>query len=234
VNDSEIRLHLRYLFRGAAGLVFVVTLWILIGRWAERMEFGFLRISSNPATTPAEKPNPDALVTVSRSRAAIRFPDQRQAFRAGEEISQTFVLSSPIPSNSHRLEFFVSGDQRERAIPLLVTDFVLWKDLPIEYFVTVNGKVVSEGSVEQLSRPFFLDIPASFFNSPNALSSEAVEVGLKLRCTRDFSVPQQIPPALAFEYPFYRDGSADSESNNLPPDHGSEIRVYKHTSSVSR
>ncbi|MEI7699519.1 MAG: hypothetical protein WCK86_06980 [Planctomycetia bacterium] len=232
MKDSKIRLHLRYLLRGATGLVLIVTLLILAGRWAERLELGFLRIM--PGVSLAENTNRDAVVMVSRSRAAIRFPDQLKAFRAGDEVSRIFVLSSPVPSTAHRLGFFVSGDQRARAIPLLVTDFVFWRDLPIEYSVTVNGKVVSDGPIEQLSRPFFLDIPARFFISPDSLPSNAVKIGLKLRCIRDFTLPPQIPPALAFEYPFYRDGSAGSGSGSVSSEHGSDIRVYKHTSSVSR
>jgi hypothetical protein len=196
------------------------------------MELGFLRII--PGVSLAQNPNRDAVVTVSRSRAAIRFPDQLRALRAGDEVSRVFVLSSPVPSTAHRLAFFVSGDQRARAIPLLMTDFVLWKDLPIEYSVTVNGKVVSDGPIEQLSRPFFLEIPSSIFTSAGTSTSDDVFVELKLRCIKDISILPAIRAALAFEYPFYRDGSADSRSNNQPSEQASAIRIFKHVSSASR
>jgi len=227
VKDSEIRLHLHYLLRGSAGVLFIVTLWILTGRMAESMELGFLRIRILPETNSMGKSSRDAVVTVSRSCAAIRFSDQRQDLLTGEEVSQTFLLSSPVPSMAHRLEFFVTGDQRARAIPLLVTDFVLWKDLPIEYSVTVNGKVVSNGPIEQLSRPFFLEIPAVFFARQNGFSSDSVQVCLTLKCTQSCALPS-IAPALAFEYPFYGNPDSERASGNVPLEDESLIRVYNH------
>lgn len=234
MTDSEFRLHLRYLLRGTASLLFLATLWILIGKWAERMELGFLRISLVPGANPVKKSNGDAIVTVSRSRAAIRFSDQKQVLHAGEEISQAFVLSSASPSKTHRLEFFISGDMRARAAPMMKREINLWKDLPIEYSVSVNGRIVSQGPVEQIFRAMFLDIPPNFLISAGTLSSDNVIVLLKLRCIKDVSILPPIRTALAFEYPFYRDGSADRGSNNLPSEHAPDIRIHNDSVNISR
>jgi hypothetical protein len=147
--------------------------------------------------------------------------------QSGDVSTKTFRLSSDFPSLNHRLGFFVSGDQRARPLPLLKTDFVLWKDMPVEYSVQVNQKVVAAGRVEELSRAFFLEIPAECLTFSENNKLKDVQVALTLRCLSDCEI-SAIPPALAVEYPFYSAASAAESATNPASRTAPEIRVHRH------
>lgn len=208
------------------GLVLLSTVWLTVGRWADQRNMGFARFVPLPAvgTSLSEQAT---RFTVSRSHASIQFSGSMRRLQAGDISTRTFRLSSKFPSTNHRLGFFVSGDQRARPLPLLKADFVLWKDMPVEYSVQVNEKVVATGRVEELSRAFFLEIPAECLTFSENNNSNDVQVTLTLRCLNDCEIPA-IPPALAVEYPFHATATAANSSDNAYSGTAPEIRAYRH------
>ena len=204
------------------GLVLLTTCWMAIGRWADQRHMGFVRFVPQPADGDSIS-EPASRFTVSRSHASIGFSRSMRRLQAGDLSTKTFRLSSNFPSEDHRLGFFVSGDQRARPLPLLKTDFVLWKDMPVEYSVQVNQKVVATGRIEELFRAFFIEIPGEFLSS----WENDVQVALTLRCLSDCEIPA-IAPALAVEYPFYFTGPVANSSDNADSGVVRLIRAYKH------
>ena len=208
------------------GLVLLSAAWLTVGRWADLRNMGFTRFITLPdvGTSMSEQAT---RFTVSRSHASIQFSGSMRRLQAGDISTKTFRLSSNFPSPNHRLGFFVSGDQRARPLPLLKADFVLWKDMPVEYSVQVNEKIVAIGRVEELSRAFFLEIPAECLKFSEKNNSNDVQVVLTLRCLNDCEVPA-IPPALAVEYPFYTTATAANSAVNVDSGTVPKIRAYRH------
>ncbi len=223
---SVIRQHLQWLLWGTMGLVLLAIGWMAAGRWADQRNMGFARFVPLPAVA-ASMSDLATSFTVSRSHASIRFSGSMRRLKAGDVSTKTFQLSSNSPSPDHRLGFFVSGDQRARPLPLLKADFVLWRDMPVEYSVQVNEKVVATGLVEELSRACFLEIPADCLTFSENNKSNDVQVALTLRCLSDCEIPA-IPPALAVEYPFYSAASAAESATNPASRTAPEIRVHRH------
>lgn len=221
-----IRQHLQWLLRGTMGLVLLVIGWMTAGRWADQRNMGFARFVPRPAVA-ASMSEQATRFTASRSHASICFSGSMRRLKAGDLSTKTFQLSSTFPSPNHRLGFFVSGDQRARPLPLLKADVVLWKDLPVEYSVQVNQKVVAAGRVEELSRACFLEIPAECLTFSENNTSNDVQVALTLRCLSDCEIPA-IPPALAVEYPFYSAATAAESATNPASRTAPEIRVHRH------
>jgi hypothetical protein len=223
---SVIRQHLQWLLWGTMGLVLLAIGWMAAGRWADQRNMGFARFVPLPAVA-ASMSDLATSFTVSRSHASIRFSGSMRRLKAGDVSTKTFQLSSNSPSPDHRLGFFVSGDQRARPLPLLKADFVLWRDMPVEYSVQVNEKVVATGLVEELSRACFLEIPADCLTFSENNKSNDVQVALTLRCLHDCEIPA-IPPALAVEYPFYTTAEGANSSVNTDSGTASEVRAYRH------
>lgn len=208
------------------GLVLLATGWMTAGRWADREHMGFERFIPQSAVN-ASVSDQRTRFTVSRSHASIYFSSSMRRLQAGDVSTKTFRLSSDFPSPNHRLVFFVSGDQRARPLPLLKADVVLWKDMPVEYSVQVNQKVVATGRVEELSRAFFLEIPAECLTFSGNNNQNDVKVALTLRCLSDCEIPA-IAPALAVEYPFYSAATAAESAMNPASRTAPEIRVHRH------
>ena len=209
------------------GLVLLTVGWMTIGRWADQRHMGFVKLIPLPADVGSISER-SGRFTVSRSHASIGFSGSMRRLQAGDLSTRTFRLSSNFPSEDHRLGFFVSGDQRARPLPLLKADFVLWEDMPVEYSVQVNQKVVATGRIEELSRAFFIEIPWDLLSFPENKAAEDVQVALTLRCLSACEIPA-IPPALAVEYPFYFTGPVSNSSESAESGAGPLIRTYKHT-----
>lgn len=207
-------------------LVLLGTGWLTVGRWADQRHMGFVKFVPQPGDG-ASISEQITRFTVSRSHASIGFSRSMRRLQSGDLSTKTFRLSSNFPSLNHRLGFFVSGDQRARPLPLLKTDFVLWKDMPVEYSVQVNQKVVAAGRVEELSRAFFLEIPAECLTFSENNNQNDVQVALTLRCLSDCEIPA-IPPALAVEYPFYSADTAAESAMTPASRTAPEIRVHRH------